>query len=270
MQTGDKEVFKIVMVDDEPDSLRDELDEIRQYLKETHGLELDLSEHVKASDAQRSIDQTTDIAFIDKNLNGISGIDVIENIRRTHKLLDVLIYSRANIKNDDLARINSYGIVEVAQERKQIIDKLRTLIDRNLAKWDDVSYLRGMVISRIIEIEREIDDVLMDFFVPHDDNKEKFRDYLLENPHISLFAKQTILGKITKPKKSFSITKLRSLQENRNLLAHCKKSEEDPNTLTLVRMGEKKIISKDKIKAIFKNAEDFSKCLAEFKRAKSR
>lgn len=271
MQTGDKKTFKIVMIDDEPDSLRAELDEIGLYLKNTHNLELVLSKYKKASDAQNAIDQTTDIAFIDKNLNGSSGIDVIGKIRRTHRLLDVLIYSRATIGSSDLAEINSYGIVAVAQEQDQIIDRLMTLIDRNLAKWNDISYLRGVVISRIIEIEREIDDVLMQVFAPRDDSKEKFRAYLLENSHITLFAKQKILSKIAKPEKGkpFSINELCSLQEDRNLLAHCQKSERDPDTLILVQMGEEKAIGKDKIKDIFAKAEKFSKCLAEFKRAQS-
>ena len=258
------------MVDDIPDALSSELDYIKEYLDERYGLELELDRYENASEIIENIDRTTDIAFIDKNLNGTSGIDVIGSIRDRHELLDVLIYSRANIESDDLARIGNYSIVETAQKKEQIVDKLKTLIDRNLAKWDDIYYLRGVVISRIIEIEREIDDVLMEFFAPHDDSKEKFRDYLLENPSITLFAKKAILSKIAKPKKGkpFSLRELQDLQDCRNVLAHCQRSEDDPDTLTLVKMGEKLTVDKAKIKEIFEEAGNFSECLAAFKRAR--
>ena len=264
---SDKKTFKISMVDDTPGALNPELDDISEYLDKTYDLDLELVEYEKASEIIDGIDQTTDIAFIDKNLNGTSGIDVIGHIRNKHKLLDVLIYSRARIENDDLAKINNYGFVAIAQKKEQIVDKLKTLIDKSLAKWDDINYLRGVVISRIIEIEREIDDVLMEVLAPHDDRKKKFRDLLLENSDISLFAKQRILSKIANPKngKPFSINELCYLQNQRNLLAHCQRSEDDPNTLTLVKMGEKLTVDKAKIKKIFEKAENFSGCLATFK-----
>ena len=269
---GDKKTFKISMVDDTPDALESELGDIEEYLWKNYELKLDLAKYEKASQITDNIDQTTDIAFIDKNLNEASGIDVIDHIRGKYRLLDVLIYSRANIESDDLAKINNYGIVETAQKKEQIVDKLKTLIDRNLAKWDDIYYLRGAVISRIIEIEREIDDALMEFFAPHNDSKEEFRNYLLENPHIPLFAKKVILSKIAKSRggNAFSLRKLQDLQEYRNMLAHCQRSKDDPNTLTLVKMGEMVVISKDKIRDIFENARNFSECLAAFKRERFR
>lgn len=269
---SDKKIFKISMVDDIPDALESELDDIKEYLEKEYGMRLELVRYEKASQITDKIDQTTDIAFIDKNLNDASGIDVIEHIRNKYRLLDVLIYSRAHIENDDLAKINDYGIVEIVQKKERIVDRLKTLIDKNLGKWYDIYYLRGLVISRIIDIEREIDDALMEFFAPHDDSRKEFRNYLLENTYITLFAKKSILGKIANPSngKPFSLNKLQHLQEYRNMLAHCQRSKGDPNTLTLVQMGKTVVIDKEEIKKIFEEANNFSECLTAFKQKQFR
>ena len=270
MRTDDKKTFKITMVDDEPNSLDSELSEIEEYLDKSHELKLDLVKYETPSEMIATIDQTTDIAFIDKNLNGTSGLDVIEEIRGRDKLLDIFIYSRAGIENSDLAKLSSYGLVGVAQEKEQIVDRLQTLIDKNLSKWEDVVFLRGVVISRLIDLERDIDDVLMETFLPSgEDRQKKFRDFLLENSNITMYAKQTILSKIAKPRDGnpFSISELDTLQKCRNLLAHCKRSESDPNVL--VKMGEGQRIDRSEIKEIFQKAEHFAECLRSFKQAQS-
>ena len=268
MRTGDKKIFKIIMVDDNPNALKRELDEIEEYLLKIHELKLDLVSYEKPPEMITGMDQTTDIAFIDKNLNGASGLDVVEDIRKHDKLLDIFIYSRAGIENNDLAKLSSYGLVEVAQEKEQIVDKFKTLIDKNLSKWEDVVFLRGVVISRLIDLERDIDDVLMETFLPSGkERQEKFRDFLLENSHITMYAKQTILSKIANPKNGdpFSINDLNVLQEYRNLLAHCKRSKDDPNVL--VKMGKDQPINRSEIKEIFQKAEHFAECLRSFKQA---
>ena len=269
MRTGDKKTFKISMVDDEPDSLNSELNEIKEYLWKRHELELDTDKYEEAQEMMDNMDQTTDIAFVDKNLNGASGLDVIQNIRDKDKILDILIYSRAGIENNELAEMSSYGLVEAVQERAQIVDRLKTLIDKNLSKWEDVIFLRGAVISRIIEIEQEVDDTLMKVFSPHEKNKQKFRNFLLENPYISMFAKQTILEQLIKPMKAmekkppFSTNDLGDLMSARNLLAHSKRSEKNPKAL--VKLGAEKEITKSYIKSIFSQAKKFSDGLKSFR-----
>lgn len=267
MRADGKRTFKISVVDDEPDSIKMEIANIREYLRTEHDIELKLDEYKEAQEMIDGMDRETDIAFIDKNLGSATGLDVIREIRNRDKLLDILAYSRAPIDDKEIAEMSSYGLVEVAQDKEEIIDSLQTLIDKNLAKWEDMSYLRGVVISRLIDVEREIDDVFMEAFAPRDDCKERFRDYVLENSHITMFAKKTILSKL-KPKeeKSLSINKLDALVDYRNLLAHCKNTEGDPKTLTLVKMGQRKVISKDEIKRIFEEAEEFSGRLMAFKR----
>lgn len=262
---GDKKTFKISMVDDTPGALGSELDDIEEYLERRYELKLELDRYEKAPELIAKIDPTTDIAFIDKNLNGVSGIDVIGDIRDKYKLLDILIYSRANIESEDQAKINNYGIVETAHKKEQIVDKLKTLIDKNLSKWEDIVFLRGSVISRIVELEMDINDALMETFSPPGEaDRKKFRDFFLENSAITLEAKKEILRKMTKgTDRPFSVKDLDDLQRYRNKLAHCKRSETNPNVL--ITMGEGLEVGRAEIKEIFKKADRFSGHIKTFR-----
>ena len=257
---GDKGTFKISIVDDEPNSMGYEMSEIKHYLSK-RGIALKTTKYKNAEEAAK-IDPTTDIAFIDKNLNGDDGVDVVGSIRERHMLLDILIYSRRGIPDQDLKRLSSYGMVEVVQNKEQVIDRLRKLVEKNLSKWSDIVYMRGTVISRLIDIEQEINAALMGVFSPHDE--EKFRRLILENSDISVQAKQRILRKIAKSmdRKPFNVTDLQKLQEHRNMLAHCRRSPDDPNIL--IKDGADKQIGKDEIKTIFEKANSFSECLKSF------
>ena len=256
MHVNDKDIFKISMLDDEPDSLDIKLDEIKLHLLKEYGLKLCMVKYTEESKILDELDNTTDIAFIDKNLGDDSnGIGVVKKIRDKHPLMDVFVYSRAEINKNELMELTPYSSVEVAQKLGHIIDKLKTLIDKNLSKWDDIVFLRGAVISRIIDLERDINDLLMTAF-PQDtkEKKKEFRDLFLENSYISLEAKKRILKKL---EKSFADGRLQKLQKSRNLLAHCKRSESDPSVL--VSMGKGSTFDRDKIKKIFADAESVSK-----------
>lgn len=257
MHVHDRDAFKISMLDDEPNSLDNKLDEIKLYLCSKYKLKFCLVKYEAESAILDELDSTTDIAFIDKNLTRDSnGIDVVKKIRGKHKLMDIFVYSRAKIDKDELVKLATYGSVEVAREPGQIVDRLKTLIDKNQSKWDDIVFLRGAVISRIIDLEMDINDLLMAAFPQNTEEKESiFRNLFLENSSITLEAKKRVLRKLEG--KSFSVNRFQDLQKDRNKLAHCKRSEDDPNIL--VSMGQNIQFDKNKIKKIFTNAESLSK-----------
>lgn len=262
---SNRKTFKISMIDDEPDSMDEELDEVGAYLND-RGFELETVKHERAVEASE-LDPATDLAFIDKNLNGVSGIDMVGRIRERHKLLDILVYSRKGMDSEDTRKLNSYGLVEIVQQKEQVIYRLKTLVEKSISKWDDIVYLRGTAVSRLIDLEQEINDVLMKLFSPSGKGKQRLRDLLFESSDMPMRVKQNVLGRAIKPmrEKPFAIKDLQALQEHRNALAHCKRSREDPNVLVQADSGV--LIDRARIKQIFEQSENFSKCLQEFGRS---
>ena len=257
-----REEFTIVVVDDELDSIDSQMNETREYLETTHGMRLILDQHEETSNILEKINSAADVAIIDKNLDGDDGICVVKKIRQRYPLLDILLYTAKGVNLDEFKEISTYSAVEVVDDRR-FEDRLRTLIDKNLSKWSDIIFLRGAVISRIVELEAEINDVLSDYFMSA--KEQQFSDLVLENRYIPLEAKKTILSKmVTADMKKFeAANKLTYLQRMRNELAHCRRNTDNPNTL--VSMGKPKTFDDTAVKKIFREADDFSAHLASFK-----
>ena len=261
---ADKAEFTIVVIDDEIMSVDSQMNDIQEYLKSTHGMKLKQDLHEETFDIVQKINSSADIVIIDKNLDRDNGIRVAKEIRRKYPLLDILLYTAKGVNPKEFQEISTYSAVEVVCDRK-FEDRLRTLIDKNLSKWSDIIFLRGAVISRIVELEVEINDVLLDYFSSA--KRQEFCNLFLENKSISLEAKRTILSKMhTDDMTPFvGANKLSELQNDRNRLAHCKRSADDPNTL--VSMGDPKKIDAEAVKKIFREADKFSKRLVSFRQA---
>ena len=251
----DKDEFNILAIDDEPDSIGDQMDEIKNYLKDLK-LTLNVITHEKNTGFLEKIDHRIDIIIIDKNMiNKDDGIKIVKEIRKEFKLVDILFYTANKLDKDEFKEIISYSLLEIVDGRK-FVDRLKTLIDKYLLKWVDIIYLRGTVISRIIETESEINQFLENYFLT---NHPKFKDFVLENRHVSLDAKKKIMSKIKDYEKVdfIGLKILTQLQEKRNLLAHCKRDPNDPHILNHMGSGEK--FDKEQIYAIFNMANKFSK-----------
>ena len=263
MQEADKKQFKIVVVDDNPDSVGGQMNEAGVFLKNRYDLDLDTCYHREPSGVLDKVNDATDIVIVDNNLKkGGEGIDAAKEIRQKHPLLDILLYTSGGLKYEELIQISEYSAVEVVDDR-HFVDRLKTLIEKNLSKWSDIIFLRGAVISRIVELEDEVNGVILDYFLPP--NQEKFRSLVLENRYISLESKKTVLFKIrTADGKTFEgKSKFCELQRSRNILAHCKRSEESPNTL--IDMGRSESFDVKRIKAIFSDAGHLSESIKSFR-----
>ena len=255
-------------MDDNPDTIHSQIDILRSFLSEKHGMILDPVVATKPFTNVGKEYDTADMVAVDNKLNGVCGLDVIKNIRRKHQLLDIILYTAGSMEDKYVADLARYSSVEIVRNRR-FTGRLKNLLKRNLTIWEDVNYLRGTVISRIIELEQEIDDVLLEVFSPSNESKDKFRSFLLENPDISMGAKKIILEQLINPMqvKPFNPNDLGKLLRDRNLLAHCKRSETNPNAL--VKLGHNREITKKKINAIFAKAEHFSQGLSAFRNAQN-
>jgi len=254
----------IVIVDDDMDAIESEITEIKLYLKEK------VKEYELLTDESGDkIDEflenyKIDIVLTDKRIgNEDSGLKVIEKVRNKSDLIDILLYSAKGITFNDYKQAQHYTAVSVVDD-KTISDPTKTLIDRFLAKWDDMIFLRGIAISKVIELESEINFFLERYFytAPHEDTR--FRNFVLENRHVSLEAKKKILSKIRDHEKiDFEgLGKLNKLQENRNYLAHCDKHDSINNCL--IHMGDDEKFTRDRMNGIFAMISEFSDDLKNF------
>lgn len=251
-----KQTFSILLVEDKPRAMKGQMEEIKNYLdKKDFKLDLILDE---TGENVEEILKTKDVDIVltDKNLTDEnSGIDVINVIRNSGFPIDVLFYSAINFDVDGIhSQTDHYGFVKIV-EGKTIVEPLERLIDKNIKRCQDIVFLRGLVISRVIDLELKINDFFIKYFEIPEKNKIHFNNFILENKFNSLFGKKKTLSMILeeneiKQKCSGLLKKIDYLEEQRNLLAHCKTDPGNKNIL--ISMGEEETFDREKINSILK------------------
>lgn len=248
-------IFTIIVVDDHYEDLEKDLDEVDDYL-EKKGFTLNALKSKKGEKVDEYLEKyDVDIILADKNLGKAkTGEMVVKEIRKKHFLTDILYYSGVSIDDSDYIRLGKQLSVEIIEDRK-FVPTLKKMINKNLSKWEDVVFLRGMVISNTIEVETKVNEFFTKYFQVAESELEHF-DLILEGTAISLEGKKTALDKIIKKKGWNEFESLnadiRSIQEERNILAH---SRLDQSSKAFVSRGKTHSYDKTKMLKILKRAD---------------
>lgn len=256
--------FTIIWVEDKPRAMKSQVDAIREYLK-SKNFEPNIILDEDGKKFQKAITDKTpiDIVVTDKNLpDPMDGITIIKILKQKGKLTDVLFYSAKGFNPDDV-RQEHYGFVEIV-EGKEIEDQLKKLINKSLQRCEDIVFLRGMVISLIIDLELKVNEFFARYFEIPQDTLEHFHNFILENRYNSLAGKKSTLSKILKEnkiEKDFEglSSQINTLGEERNLLAHCKANPKRKNVL--ICMGDEEEFNKRRINGILQRVNKASEHL---------
>jgi len=258
----EKKDFTIIVIDDHHEDMEKDFDEIEEYL-EKKGFKLNLLKSKKGEKVDEFLKENlVDIILADKNLGkGKSGEEVVKEIRKKKFLADILYYSGVSIGDSDYIQIGKFFSVEIIKDRK-IVPMLKKMITKNLAKWDDVIFLRGLVISHTIEVEAKLNEFFTEYFEILEEELEHF-DLILEGTAISLEGKKQALikiidKKIKEKKKGWGEFKtlnadIKNIQDERNILAH---SKFDESSRTFHSRGGTHIFDKPRIMKVLKRADE--------------
>ena len=112
------------------------------------------------------------------------------------------------------------------------------LIRTHRKKWNDVIFLRGMVITQIVNVEAHINDALAAHFglEPGTPRGGQFEEYVLENPMYMLEGKKRALSKILGDAGLGHMWRgmnrwMSDMQSKRNKMAHCEVDPDNPNVI---------------------------------------
>lgn len=263
-----KQTFTILLVEDKPEVLKSQIEEIKIYLQEKEFDPIIIENKTGENIDNILKDNNIDILVTDENITEqISGSDIIKLIKSKNLLIDILFYSANGIKLEELSEnIDHYSFIKIV-EGKKISEPLKKLIDKNIKRCNDIVFLRGMVISESIDMELKINDFFAMYFIKTPKCKRDiFNDFILENRNTSMFAKITTLSKLLDKhnlkEKYPIITKLNEISKERNLLAHSKKEQNN----ILVSMGDKEEFDRTRIRKILAKIKKVCESLEKLKK----
>lgn len=247
------QTFTIIWVEDKPRAMKSQVEAIAEYLKGKN-FEPNIIIDEDGTKFQKAIEDkiSIDIVVTDKNLpDPMDGVTVIKILKQKGRLTDVLFYSAKGFDPEEVRQAH-YGFVEIV-EGKEIEDQLKKLINKNLKRCEDVVFLRGMVISLIIDLELKVNEFFAGYFQIPGATLQQFHNFILESKYNSLAGKKSTLSKILKEnkiEKDFEglSSQISELAEERNLLAHCKNDPKKINVLMC--MGDEERFDKNRINKI--------------------
>lgn len=251
------QTFTILWVEDRPKAMRGQIESIKKFLSEKE-FEPNIIINETGTGIHDSMKKNdVDIVVTDKNLTeSRNGMDVVNILREKKWITDVLFYSAKGLNMNEIhQQTDHYGFIEVV-DGKEIVDALKMLIGKNIKRCNDIIFLRGMLISKVIDLELEINDFFCKYFKICADRLEHFNNFMMENRYNSLAGKKKTLSLILENnslKQEFGglLTQLQNLEDKRNILAHCKTDPKNKNIL--ISMGSKESFDRKEIIKILKD-----------------
>lgn len=213
------------MVDDYYVNMDRQVSQIQEFL-ENEGFQIDIQKSNNGDEVLEWLKKKPiDLILADKHLPGRDGKDLIKEIRNNNFTCDILFYSGVKVSDEeilDLAR--RFISVEIIRGR-EIVSIVKKMIKKNIAKWDDVIYLRGIALSEAINMEFKINDFFSKYFKIAESTLQHF-ELVMEGTVSTFEPKRRVLKRIiefnhwdefeTIPKE------IQEVQEMRNTLAHSK------------------------------------------------
>lgn len=253
-------LFPALWVDDHPRAVASYKRAIASWFSSIYGSANLRIEH--AVDAKEALAKVKinyfDLLIVDSDLGaGQSGSSLVKKLRNEGIYTDIIFYTRkVSIPPEAKEEVSKGGFAKIVLENA-LESTTQAVIKERLERFRKVSFLRGMVISKFIDVESALNGLLMSYFEISKHRQDHFRTSVLENNTISFGAKLNALLMIAfgkqRPKKSdplkepFSslgyakikdgIEKLRTVEHDRNNLAHC--AIRPNEKLEVCTMGEK-------------------------------
>jgi CheY-like chemotaxis protein len=161
-----KTAYNILWIDDEPDSIDTDIEDVKDYLEE---FAIDADIDFVASPADGSIrdllndrlkNPDLDLLMVDYHMDGLSGDQLVKLIRDTdHIYLPVVFYSSSPVAQlQDAVRTAELDGVYIAN-RDYLINKVKDVVGSLLAKEHTVKQVRGLLMEGVSEIDAQFNEI---------------------------------------------------------------------------------------------------------------
>jgi len=248
-----KQNFTILWIEDKEIVITSQIPEIKRFL-DSEGFEMKFFKDTVGDKFKEIIEENKliDLIVTDFHISEeTNGTDVIKHVRDKGLLTDILFYSVhtdlfEKEGRDIYNELGHYGLIEIL-EGKDVILPIKELIKKNIKRCQDIVFLRGFVISQSIELELKLNEFFSKYFEVPEKQIIEFHNTILESSYVPMAGKKKWLSQILNENNLNTefkglLTKLEEISTKRNLLAHCKKDDDNQNVL--ISSGKEEIIDK--------------------------
>ena len=171
--------YKVLWVDDNKDEFKKEEKELKKYIGDMFfSPKIDFCEDLTA--AKHFIEtERYDVIFSDYNIDEERGDDFISFIRDKSVNTEVLFYSGQNeLPEGRLDRVTFF--FETGSHREErLLKKMKELISLTVAKLNDLTQLRGLVMSEVSELDEKMKEIVADYCKKNESDEKDLRNYII-------------------------------------------------------------------------------------------
>ena len=212
--------YKVLWIDDNRDEFVKEEKALRKYIDELFfEPKIDFCEDLIS--ARNFIDtEKYDVIFSDYNIDEEKGDNFISYIRERSVNTEVLFYSGQNqLPAGRLDRVTFF--FETGSHREErLLKKMKELIALTIAKLNDLTQLRGLVMAEVSELDDIMKNLVSDYCAKNAKDELELRNYIIGK--IEERVKESLdVSKSNCEKKCFHEWKNKTIQEvvlNRTLI----------------------------------------------------
>ncbi|MDB5088369.1 MAG: hypothetical protein JWR09_2363 [Mucilaginibacter sp.] len=290
--------YNILWVENETDWLEPTLEFVKETI-ESYGFKL-IHKHVTSENEieellkEEEAFKDYDLILVDFQLDkGDRGNRIIEKIRDHQVFTEVIFYSQ------DLAGIRKAvsenfldGVYCASRNREDFEGKFEKVFATTIKKIQDISSVRGLVISEACDLDNKVSLLIEAFFIKYtESDQSKIRNYiikdlvgdqvekgkklmeklnslsnedLLHHKFFDAYKKMRILGRIIElldnknllDKDTFNLRYNKEIIEVRNQLAHCVEKEKNGKKVLVTFTGDIKFFDDNEFNDMRKNLVD--------------
>lgn len=171
--------YKVLWVDDNKDEFKKEEKELKKYIGDMFfSPKIDFCEDLTA--AKHFIEtERYDVIFSDYNIDEEKGDEFISFIREKSVNTEVLFYSGQNeLPEGRLDRVTFF--FETGSHREErLLKKMKELISLTVAKLNDLTQLRGLVMSEVSELDEKMKEIVADYCKKNESDEKDLRNYII-------------------------------------------------------------------------------------------
>lgn len=171
--------YKVLWVDDNKDEFKKEEKELKKYIGDMFfSPKIDFCEDLTA--AKHFIEtERYDVIFSDYNIDEEKGDEFISFIREKSVNTEVLFYSGQNeLPEGRLDRVTFF--FETGSHREErLLKKMKELISLTVAKLNDLTQLRGLVMSEVSELDVKMKEIVADYCKKNESDEKDLRSYII-------------------------------------------------------------------------------------------
>jgi len=183
-----KTAYKILWVDDEPNSVDTDKEDVEEFLEE-FGIRADIyfveappDGSIKDKLEHHLTDPDLDLLMVDFNMEGLKGDHLVKLIRETdHIYLPVIFYSTSRVEDlMDAVRDAEIDGVYIAN-RDFLMNKVKDVVGSLLVKEQTVKQVRGLLMEGVSEIDTQFHEIFFKAWEGLDTEKKTFIGEYLRN-----------------------------------------------------------------------------------------